>query len=268
MRRRIALTVAGSDPAGGAGIQGDLRAFAARGVHGLSALTAIIAQGTRGVRAVWPVDAARVREQIEVVLDDITADAAKTGALCTAAIVAEVATAMDQRSALPLIVDPVISSSSGAPLLDEDGVRLLRDRLVPRATLITPNVSELRILLGERADARDADSLARAAERLIALGARAVLAKGGHLEGEPIDILIDERGEQRFSGNRIVTECTRGTGCTLSAAITAGIARGESLSAAIIAARSLLRRAMERATPIGQGSSPLDLLAAHDDDAR
>ncbi|MBI2395329.1 MAG: bifunctional hydroxymethylpyrimidine kinase/phosphomethylpyrimidine kinase [Deltaproteobacteria bacterium] len=258
----IALTVAGSDPAGGAGVQGDLRAFFARDVHGLSVITAIIAQATRGVRAVWPLDPAQVRAQLEVVLDDVTPHAAKTGALATGAIAAEVARILERHPALPLVVDPVISSSSGAALLDELGVRVLRDRLMPRAALITPNAPELAILLGDPEPPRDVDGLIRGAERLRALGAKAVLAKGGHLDGDPVDVLVDEAGVHTFAGPRLVTSCTRGTGCTLSAAITADLARGCGLRAAIDEARALLRRAMELGQPIGEGQSPLNVLGA------
>jgi len=255
---QVALTVAGSDPAGGAGVQGDLRAFFALRVHGLSVLTAVIAQATRGVRSVWPVEAARVREQLEVVLDDVRCDAAKTGALINGAIVTEVAAALAARR-FPLVVDPVLASSSGATLLDEAGIRALREQLMPRATLITPNVHELRILLGDAHDPSDVEQLARAGERLVAMGARAVLAKGGHLAGDPVDVLVDDTGTRTFAGARIDTTCTRGTGCTLSALITAGLARGVPLHDAVAAARERLRRALERATPIGEGNSPNDL---------
>ncbi len=251
---QVALTVAGSDPAGGAGIQGDLRTFARCGVHGLSALTAVIAQGTRGVRHVWPVEPARVRAQIEVVLSDVTAHAMKTGALINAAITEAV---LEVLPAIPLVVDPVIASSSGATLLDDLGP--LRDRLMPRATLITPNVRELRLLLGDGADATDVEGLIRGAERLRAMGAPAVLAKGGHLPGDPVDVLVDASGVTPLPGARIVTTCTRGTGCTLSAAIAAHLALGAPLLDAVKRARELLREALARGVPIGEGESPVGL---------
>jgi hydroxymethylpyrimidine/phosphomethylpyrimidine kinase len=251
---QVALTVAGSDPAGGAGIQGDLRTFFACGVHGLSALTAIIAQGTRGVRDVWPVDAGRVRAQIEVVLADVTAHAMKTGALINAEITRAVVAVLPP---VPLVIDPVIASSSGATLLDD--LAPLRDALMPRATLITPNVHELGMLLGEPPPS-DVDGMVRGAERLRAMGARAVLAKGGHLAGDPIDVLVDDHGVTTLTAPRIVTTCTRGTGCTLSAAITAHLARGASLLDAVTAARALLRAALEKGVPIGEGESPVGIL--------
>jgi len=258
----VALTIAGSDPAGGAGVQGDLRAFFARGVHGVSVLTAIIAQATRGVRAVWPVEPAQVRAQLEVLLEDVTPHAAKTGALATGAVAREIATVLEARATLPLVVDPVLASSSGARLLDDVGLEVMRERLIPRSTLVTPNAPELAILLGEREVARDVDALIRGAERLRGMGAPAVLAKGGHLDGDPVDVLVDARGVRTFGGARIVSTCTRGTGCTLSAAITADLARGEALEHAVERARALLRRAMELGEAIGPGESPLNVLAA------
>lgn len=261
MRPPTALTIAGSDPAGGAGIQGDLRAFAALGVHGLSTITSVIAQGTRGVRAAWPVEPERVRAQLEVLFEDVPIDAAKTGALATAAIVAVVADVLAARPDVPLVVDPVIASSSGAPLLDARGLGVLLERLMPRAALITPNAPELAILLDEPAAPTDVDALVRAASRLRARGARAVLAKGGHLDGDPIDVLVDDGGVRTFEAPRIETSCTRGTGCTLSAAIAAELAKGAALDDAIATARALLRAAMERASPIGPGASPLEPIA-------
>lgn len=255
---QVALTIAGSDPAGGAGIQGDLRAFFASRVHGLSVITAVIAQATRGVRTVWPVEPRHVREQLDVVLADVRCHAAKTGALINGGIVDEVTSALE-RAPFPLVIDPVIASSSGATLLDERGVRTLRERLMPTAALITPNIHELRIILGARDDAHDVETLVRGAERLRGMGARAVLAKGGHLAGEPIDVLVDGDGVQTFAGRRIDTTCTRGTGCTLSALITAELAQSTPLRDAIGRAKRTLEGALARARPIGEGASPVDL---------
>lgn len=258
---QVALTIAGSDPAGGAGVQGDLRAFFARGVHGTSVLTSVIAQATRGVRAVWPLPPSQVRAQLEVLLEDVMPHAAKTGALATGAIAAEVASVLDTQS-FPLVIDPVLASSSGARLLDDAGLAVMRERLMPRATLITPNAPELTILLGDDAPAVDVEALIRGAERLRAMGARAVLAKGGHLPGDPIDVLVDDAGVHELRGSRIASRCTRGTGCTLSAAITADLARGIDLATAVEGARMLVRHAMELGEPIGEGESPLSILAA------
>ena len=254
---KIALTIAGSDPTGGAGIQGDLRTFAALSVHGLSAITCLTAQGTRGVRDVVAVRATLLRAQLDALVADVTIDAIKTGALATAAnvrVVIDLATALP---AVPLVVDPVIASSSGAALLDARGVRLLIEALMPRATLITPNVDELRLLLGDRRRARDVAALVRAAERLRERGARAVLAKGGHLDGEPIDVLVDASGTRVLRGRRIETTCTHGTGCTLASAIAAELAKGASLAVAARRAKTFVSRAMNAGVPIGPGTSPL-----------
>jgi hydroxymethylpyrimidine/phosphomethylpyrimidine kinase len=253
----IALTIAGSDPAGGAGIQGDLRTFAALSVHGASVITSVIAQGTRGVREAWPVEPARVRRQLEVVLEDLSIDAAKTGVLATAATIEAVAEVLSS-TRFPLVIDPVIASSSGAALLDSEGVGALIDRLLPRGALITPNAPEIGLILGIEPP-RDEDSLVRAAERLRTRGTP-VLAKGGHLDGDPVDVLVTDR-VQIFRGSRIDTTCTRGTGCTLSSAIVAELARGASLENAVATARVFLRAAMEGATPIGPGASPVDVYA-------
>lgn len=257
---RVALSVAGSDPAGGAGVQGDLRAFAAVRVHGVSVLTAIVAQAGRGVRATFPLPGAQVRAQLDALLEDVPVHAAKTGMLATSAAVSEVVRAIDARPSVPWVVDPVLRSSSGAALLDDDGARLLRDELLPRATLVTPNCAELAALLTEASVPRDVDALTAAAVRLRARGARAVLAKGGHLDGDPIDVLVDDEGVLTLPARRIDTTCTRGTGCTLSAAVTGHLARGATLRDAVVAARALLLAALTDARPIGHGASPTDPL--------
>ena len=262
MRPKIVLTIAGSDPTGGAGIQGDLRALTALEVHALSVITSITVQGTRGVRSVHALDAALVRAQIDRLLDDVAVDAVKTGALVTAAIANEVAAAMEARPTLPLVVDPVIASSSGAALLDRGGVLVMRERLLARATVITPNLFELRALLDDPHEARDAEAMARAGERLRARGARAVLAKGGHLAGDPVDVLIDADGVVFLPSTRIDSPCTHGTGCTLSSAIAAHLANGAPLRRAVAEAQAFVVAAIREATPIGEGKSPLDPMRA------
>lgn len=256
----VALTVAGSDPAGGAGAQGDLRAFAAVRVHGTSVLTAIVAQAGRGVRATFPLPAAQVRAQLEALLEDVPVHAAKTGMLATGAVAAEVVRVVDARPSVPWVVDPVLRSSSGATLLDEEGLRVVRDELLPRAALVTPNCAELAALLGEERAPADVDALTAAAVRLRARGVRAVLAKGGHLVGDPIDVLVDDEGVLSLPAQRIDTPCTRGTGCTLSAAITGHLARGASLREAVVEGRKVLLAALGDARPIGLGASPTDPL--------
>lgn len=260
-RPRVALTIAGSDPTGGAGVQGDLRAFASLGVHGLSVVTCITAQGTRGVRRVVALDVALVRAQLDALLEDVRVDAVKTGALATAAIVRLVAR-RTARIRAPLVVDPVLASTSGATLLDRRAVGVLAAELLPRATLVTPNVDELAILLG-RDRPRDARALRDAAFALReSTGARAVLGKGGHLDGDPIDVLVDARGTLIFPGKRVRTRCTHGTGCALASAIAAGLANGRSLRAAVRAAKAIVTEAIRRARPIGPGKSPLDLTSS------
>ena len=258
VRPRLALTVAGTDPTGGAGIQGDCRAFTATSVHGLSVITAIVAQGTRGVRSVAPLAAALVREQLEVLLADVTPDAAKTGMLATGEIVLEIAAAFGARS-IPLVVDPVLVSSSGARLLEATGVRTL-DHLFASAALVTPNADELAALLDDITAPRDAEGLSRAAERLFMRFGVPVLATGGHLDGDPVDVLVDHEGTLSLPATRIVTSCTRGTGCTLSAAITGYLAHGDALRTAVQKGRVLLLAALADALPIGEGASPTDPL--------
>jgi hydroxymethylpyrimidine/phosphomethylpyrimidine kinase len=257
----IALTIAGSDPTGGAGVQGDLRAFAALGVHGVSVITCITAQGTRGVRRVDPLDVDLVRAQIDALLDDLRRiDAIKTGALVNAAIVKLVASKVARLRA-PLVLDPVMTSTSGAALLDRSGASAMVRDLFPRATLVTPNVDELATIL-EIDRPRNPEEMRDAAIALKrTTRARAVLAKGGHLRGDPIDVLVDARGTHVFSGKRIDTKCTHGTGCTLASAIAAGLANGRSLRAAIAEAKAFVARAMRDAQPIGPGKSPLDSLS-------
>lgn len=257
---KVALTVAGSDPTGGAGVQGDLRAFSAFGVHGSSVVTCITAQGTRGVRRVVPLDAKIVGAQLDALLADVRVDVVKTGALATAAIVRVVARHVAKLRA-PLVVDPVIASTSGATLLDRSATGVLVREVFPLATLVTPNIEEIALLL-HRDPPSDVRALRDAAIRLREMtGARAVLAKGGHLKGAPTDVLVDERGVEILRGRRVATRCTHGTGCLLASSIAAGIANGRSVRAAIREAKSLLEDGMRRSRPIGPGRSPIHLKA-------
>jgi hydroxymethylpyrimidine/phosphomethylpyrimidine kinase len=266
----IALTVAGSDGTGGAGIQGDLRTFAAHGVHGLSAITCVTVQGTRGVRSVVPLAASLVRAQIDAALEDLYAPGArvaKLGALATAEIVAAIADALDARPELAVVADTVIASSSGARLLDDAGVALLAARIFPRATLITPNAEELRILAELAEPVRDEAGLLAGARVLLERGARAVLAKGGHLPGAPVDLLVTRGTREavvRLPGERLTSDCTHGTGCTLASAIAAHLAHGRSLEEAARRAKRYVSEAIAAATPIGHGKSPLAHFAPRD----
>ena len=252
-----ALTIAGSDSGGGAGIQADLKTFAAFGVFGTSAITAITAQNTCGVRAVEVLPVPLVQAQIAAVLDDIGADAIKTGMLGTPAIVEAVAAVVHARGAAPLVVDPVMVSKSRDRLLTEDAVHTMVERLLPLATVITPNAPEAEALSGRpvrtEADAREA------ARRLHDLGPRAVIVKGGHLETpDVIDLLFDGHTFVEARGPRHVTRHTHGTGCTFAAAIAAGLALGQSLPDAFQDARAYLDGAIRHAPGLGQGAGPVD----------
>lgn len=253
----IALTIAGSDPTGGAGIQGDLRTFAAHGVFALSAISCVTVQGTRGVRAVHALDAALVRAQIDVVLDDVPARVIKLGALATAAIVATVAEALEARPDVMVVADTVIAASSGARLLDADGVRALCARVLPRATVVTPNADEIGILAGLSRAVDDESILLEGAHALLALGARAVFAKGGHLPGAPVDLLVTRDRVVRLPGARVDSVCTHGTGCTLASALAAQLALGRPLEEAAARAKRYVAEAIAAARPIGPGKSPL-----------
>jgi hydroxymethylpyrimidine/phosphomethylpyrimidine kinase len=247
----VALTIAGSDSSGGAGIQADLKTFAAFGVYGASAVTALTAQNSRGVHAIAAVEASFVAAQIDAVLDDLDVGAAKTGMLLSAAVIDAVADRLAARPLPHLVVDPVLVATTGEALLEPAAIARLRERLVPLATLLTPNLREAEVLTG-RPVANPAD-MREAARALLDLGARAVLVKGGHLQGEALDLLDDGRSVRELSAPRIATRGTHGTGCTLSAAIAAGLARGLDLGAAVVAAKRYVTRAIESAPRVGRG---------------
>jgi hydroxymethylpyrimidine/phosphomethylpyrimidine kinase len=250
-----ALSIAGSDSGGGAGIQADLKTFAALGVYGASAVTAITAQNTRGVRAVHEVPADLVAAQIDAVLEDIGAGAAKTGMLATAPIIVAVAERLRHHGVRALVVDPVMVAKSGDRLLRPDAVEALRRHLLPLSLVVTPNIPEAEVL-ADVPIAAERD-LAEAARRIAACGARQVLIKGGHLPGPPIDRLWDGERLVAFPGERLHTTSTHGTGCTLSAAITAHLARGASVPEAVGLAKQYVTEAMRRAQAIGGGHGPL-----------
>ena len=252
-----ALSIAGSDSGGGAGIQADLKTFMALGVHGMSAITALTAQNTVGVVAVHEVPAAFVREQIEAVVADIGVDAAKTGMLSSAEIVEAVAEAVASSSLPNLVCDPVFVSKHGDPLLRSSAIDVLRTRLLPLAVVVTPNVPEAEGLLGRSIDRSEPDP--RAARDLVALGPRWALLKGGHLEGDDaIDLLTDGSEMIRLSAPRVPTKHTHGTGCVLSAAITAGLAHGLDVPTAVRRAKAFVHSAIEHHLEIGSGIGPVN----------
>jgi hydroxymethylpyrimidine/phosphomethylpyrimidine kinase len=258
-RRPRALTIAGSDSGGGAGIQADLKTFAAFGVYGASAITAITAQNTIGVRAIHDVPAVVVAAQIDAVLDDIGADAAKTGMLSSPEIIETVADRLRAHAVAALVVDPVMVAKSGDRLLREDAVRALRDLLLPLAAVVTPNAPEATVLSG--IDVVDATSAREAARRIHDLGPALVVVKGGHLGGDTSDDLVfDGRTFEVLSGRRIATRHTHGTGCTFSAAICACLACGLAPIEAVREARAYVQGAIEHAEPLGGGHGPVNHL--------
>lgn len=256
-RRPRALTIAGSDSGGGAGIQADLKTFTAFGVYGASAITAITAQNTLGVRAIHEVPPDVVAAQIDAVLEDIGADAVKTGMLSSTPIIEAVADRLRAHSVAALVVDPVMIAKSGDALLRPEAVQALIELLLPMATVVTPNAPEATVLAG--VEVRDAVSAREAARRIHALGPAMVIVKGGHLDGERSDDLVfDGRAFEILSGMRIGTPHTHGTGCTFSAAIAACLARGMEPLAAAREARAFLQGAIEQAEPLGAGHGPVN----------
>jgi hydroxymethylpyrimidine/phosphomethylpyrimidine kinase len=264
-RTPIALTIAGSDSGGGAGVQADLKTFSALGVYGASAITALTAQNTLGVRAIHAAPPEIVRAEIDAVLDDFCVAAIKIGMLANAAIVEAVADALGSRlltvgEGRPFIVyDPVLAASSGEALAGAGFVAAVKSKLLPLVDCLTPNIPEAARLLDEPAAQSEAD-LARQGRELLALGPRAVLMKGGHLDGaEAVDLLVTADRVLRFAAPRIASPNTHGTGCTLSAAIAAYVVRGLPLAEAVAAAKFFVSAAIERAlsAKLGAGAGPL-----------
>jgi hydroxymethylpyrimidine/phosphomethylpyrimidine kinase len=259
-RRPRALTIAGSDSGGGAGIQADLKTFGALGVYGMSAVTAVTVQDTTGVHGFEELSPETVAAQISAVAADIGVDAAKTGMLASAAIVEAVAGAVGGAGIHNLVVDPVFVSKHGHALLADDAVELMRTRILPLARLVTPNLPEAGGLAGERVETR-ADMM-RAAHRLLELGPEAVLVKGGHLADAAVapDLFVDGAREEWLEVPRVHTAHTHGTGCTLSAAIAAYLARGDELIDAVRKGKDFVTEAIRHALTLGGGIGPVDPL--------
>ncbi len=251
-----ALTIAGSDSGGGAGIQADLKAFEAHGVFGMSVVTAVTAQNTSEVTAVHEVPAEVVTAQIDAVAADLPVGAVKTGMLASPEIVAAVASGIETHDLGPVVVDPVMISKSGDALLDPEAVGAVASRLIPLATVVTPNAHEASRL--SALDVRTLDDARRAADVILRLGPGAVLVKGGHLddEAEAVDLLVWGDGEAVFRQERIDTPNTHGTGCTYASAIAANLARGLDLEDAVGRARGYLQQAIRHALPLGGGHGP------------
>jgi hydroxymethylpyrimidine/phosphomethylpyrimidine kinase len=253
---RIALTIAGSDPSGGAGLQADLKTFHRFGVYGEAVVTLLTVQNTRGVQRVEVMVPDLVSQQIEAVISDIPPHAAKSGALGNREVVEAVAHAA-RAFPFPLVVDPVMISKHGARLMESDAQNAVLELLLPQAFLVTPNLDEAEALAGF--EVRDLDSMMRSAEKIAKLGSKNVLLKGGHLDGDAVDLLYSpETGFEEFRADRIETVHTHGTGCTYSAAITAALAQGYALRDAVLRAKVFVTEAIRTNPGLGSGTGPLN----------
>ena len=250
-----ALTIAGSDSGAGAGIQADLKTFAAFGVYGTSVITAITAQNTTGVTQILELSPDLVAAQIDAVIDDIGADALKTGMLANSAIIEIVAEKIREHRLHNLVVDPVMVAKGGDLLLRPEAIESLRSRLIPLAVIVTPNLPEAEQLTGIRCTRLR--EIKESARQIIAMGARSVVIKGGHRKGPATDIFYDGKKFRELSAPRVRTPNTHGTGCTFSAAIAAGLAKGEKLENAVVHAKRYITQAIRKGFPIGSGHSPV-----------
>jgi len=258
MTTPIAVTIAGSDSSGGAGIQADLKTFSALGVYGASVITALTAQNTRGVSAIHDVPPDFIAAKIDAVFSDLKVDAVKIGMLSQPAVIEAVTAGLERHRAREVVLDPVMVAASGDRLLAPDAIDVLRRVLIPRARVITPNLPEAAALLGDPV-AADETEMRRQGERLLALGCGAVLMKGGHGEGpQSVDLLVEAGSVARFAADRIATRNTHGTGCTLSSAIAAGLARGRDLAAAVGEAKAYVTASIAAADrlQVGSGHGP------------
>jgi hydroxymethylpyrimidine/phosphomethylpyrimidine kinase len=255
----IAVTIAGSDSGGGAGIQADLKTFAALGVYGASVITALTAQNTKGVTGIHDVPPDFISAQIEAVFSDLDVRAVKIGMLSHPAVIAAVAAGLDRHRQTKIVLDPVMVATSGDRLLAPEAIEVLRRELIPRALLITPNLLEAAALLDAPIAASET-MMREQGERLLALGAKAVLIKGGHAAGaESVDLLIEPTAVARLASERVATKNTHGTGCTLSAAVAAGLAKGQKLAEAVRDAKAYVSAAIGAADRlhIGSGHGPV-----------
>jgi len=257
MRKPIykALTIAGSDSGAGAGIQADLKTFAAFGVYGTSVITAITAQNTVGVTKILELPADLVAAQLDAVVEDIGAQALKTGMLANSAIIEIVAEKIREHRLHNLVVDPVMVAKGGDLLLRPEAIEALRSRLIPLAVIVTPNLPEAEQLTG--IPGSRLQDIKESARRIIAMGARSVVIKGGHCKGPATDIFYDGKKFRQLTAPRLRTPNTHGTGCTFSAAIAAGLAKGEKLENAVVQAKRYITQAIRKGFPIGSGHSPV-----------
>ena len=255
MKMHTALSIAGSDSSGGAGIQADLKTMTAHGVYGMSALTALTAQNTTGVTDIMAVSPAFLAAQLDAIFTDIPPDAVKIGMVADSALIRVIAEKLDEYHAKNVVVDPVMVATSGARLISEDAVEALCSMLLPRAAVITPNVPEAEVLADMAIT--DRTSMTAAAARIHERTHTAVLMKGGHRVDDANDLLIDSTGVRWFEGRRIATSNTHGTGCTLSSAIASNLARGMDMDTAVLRAKAYLSGALAAGLDLGQGSGPL-----------
>lgn len=251
-----ALTIAGSDSGGGAGIQADLKTFAAFGVYGMSAITAVTAQNTCGVRAVCAMEPELVAAQIDCVFADIRVDAVKIGMTANAGIITAIAAELQKHPGVPVVLDPVMVSTSGRALLAPDAVQALVRELLPLAAVVTPNLPETSVLVGR--EITTVENMHAAARELIAQGAKAVVIKGGHLDGDAVDVFFDGKTFLQLSQPRCSTQNTHGTGCTFSSAIAASLAKGMPLANAVREAKGYISQAIAHAEPLGHGHGPVN----------
>jgi hydroxymethylpyrimidine/phosphomethylpyrimidine kinase len=258
---RVAMTIAGSDPSGGAGLQADLKTFHQHGVYGTSVVTLLTVQNTQKVESVQVLGPEFVVSQLDAVLDDIPPSAAKIGALGNAAVIEAIAERAE-RFSFPLVIDPVMVSKHGASLIDEEAVQVLRRKLLPHAFLITPNVPEAARLA--EMEVTDLPTMEKAAAVISRLGAKNVLVKGGHLKGDPVDVLWTAGENHALPAQRVDTTHTHGTGCVFSAAITARLAKGEDLVTAVKAAKQFITAAIQTSPGLGQGYGPVNMHASTD----
>jgi hydroxymethylpyrimidine/phosphomethylpyrimidine kinase len=251
----VILTIAGFDPSSGAGVSADLKTFAAHQCYGVAAVSALTVQNTQGVQAVYPVDLSLLRDCIQTLTADGRVRVVKIGMLANLALAQVVSEFLSANPALPCVLDPVLRASSGPPLIDEPGFEFLRDRLLSQATLVTPNIAEAAALTGLKVES--VEEMKAAARRLLALGARAVVVTGGHLE-RPVDVYGHSGGLETFTGDRFKPDNVHGAGCTFSSAVAANLALGRQLVESIMLAKAYVAESIRRAYPIGPGRVPLN----------
>lgn len=254
--RKVALTIAGSDSGAGAGIQADLKTFASLGVYGTSAITAITAQNTVGVKSVQELPAQMVKDQIEAVFNDFEVEAAKTGMLANSEIIEAVAECIKKFKLKNLVVDPVMVAKSGDHLLKPEAINDLKNKIFPLALVVTPNLKEAEVLADMKISS--VEDMKKSAEKILNLGPRAVVVKGGHLEGKPIDVFYDGENFQELTTPRVMTTNNHGSGCTFSAAICGFLTLGLDLYSAVVSAKEYITQALKASYQVGHGHGPVN----------